>query len=41
MNNNTSNNFVNKINNKKRISIKTKIALWYTSMIIIIVLCFL
>ncbi|ERK49715.1 HAMP domain-containing sensor histidine kinase [Leptotrichia sp. oral taxon 879] len=41
MNKNTSNNFVNKINNKKRISIKTKIALWYTSMIIIIVLCFL
>ena len=41
MNKNTSNNFVNKINNKKRISIKTKISLWYTSMIIIIVLCFL
>ena len=41
MNKNTSNNFVNKLNNKKRISIKTKIALWYTSMIIIIVLCFL
>ena len=32
----------NKINyNKKRISIKTKITLWYTSMIVIIVLCFL
>ena len=32
----------NKISyNKKRISIKTKITLWYTSMIVIIVLCFL
>ncbi len=32
----------NKINiNKKRSSIKTKITLWYTSMVIVIVLCFL
>ena len=39
MNKNKKNNRTNL--NKKRISIKTKITLWYTSMIIIIVLCFL
>ncbi|BBM45242.1 HAMP domain-containing sensor histidine kinase [Leptotrichia trevisanii] len=41
-----NNNIISKRNkkinyNKKRISIKTKITLWYTSMIVIIVLCFL